>query len=751
METLTDEEVDAFAEIYCDLKEAASLLERAGLSRGRMPLSSENSQKLWRDIQRDLSHGMLIDGRRRLLAAALYEYPGNATFQKGFADTGGGVGPRPQAGPGMSAPAVGTAAPHGDGTSGDGSTGVVGRETSPPPGDAPVEYSADGAPRSGEELAIPPDASPDADERPGRHLPGAQGTSADSGSEATSDEPQVEPESRRRHLPVRAVSRAMGAAGSLGVRLPRRRRSRFLAGALVLLLFAGAGVVIDVVVRHSSRSSHCGLRPLDHYYGSLTKMGSVCVGVSDNIADFHVDDTGALAENRLTDVGLLIWHQNLQVKDFSPVTLIFIGDLTEPPTGTKSVLRTSEREKLLGVAAAQLANNMKPDTPKISILFASGGPRMDDGRTLGKQIVHMMSGGKRPDIVGVVGPEWSRQPTVDMLGNLLGHSIPVVTPTLALDQLTKGSHPFYFQIAAPDRDEAAAMVTFAAQKLVPGRATRQAIVLSSEDPTDLYQENLSKDIEDAAQASGFEVVPRPKYHGDDAPAGGDLTNAHVAGESLCGGQNTGGPFTGVVFFAGRAADFLGLLGGIRQRCAKGHYPEIIADGDVPAALAGPKNRDSYPEIPFSYVSLAAVNRSLKDCTDLIPDPTRAADESGDSADFWKSYDTLCGKSATIDPVLDETALVFYDAVKVYAEAVHRLSPAPADRNNIAGEIGKMSFKGVSGCVGWAGSDTGAPAHKPVTILDERQFPLNSTTTGGKPQQGVDVKPNGGAADKSCEN
>jgi tetratricopeptide (TPR) repeat protein len=82
---LSEQEIDAFAEVFVDERAARHLLEDAGLSMGRhAPWNAGSAVVFWREVSRHLTHGAIDHGRQRLCAAALKQYPHNPVFVAGW-------------------------------------------------------------------------------------------------------------------------------------------------------------------------------------------------------------------------------------------------------------------------------------------------------------------------------------------------------------------------------------------------------------------------------------------------------------------------------------------------------------------------------------------------------------------------------------------------------------------------------------------------------------------------------------------
>ncbi|WP_374121993.1 effector-associated domain EAD1-containing protein [Frankia sp. AiPa1] len=88
---LTAVEVETLATVFATPDAASGLLYRAGLPLERFPafVPGVHANGFWAAVSRDLGYGRAPGGRRRLLAVAAAEYPGNPTLRRDCATTHG--------------------------------------------------------------------------------------------------------------------------------------------------------------------------------------------------------------------------------------------------------------------------------------------------------------------------------------------------------------------------------------------------------------------------------------------------------------------------------------------------------------------------------------------------------------------------------------------------------------------------------------------------------------------------------------
>ncbi len=486
-----------------------------------------------------------------------------------------------------------------------------------------------------------------------------------------------------------------------------RKLPWILLGAGVLALVTAAVIAAYLLCRHPAPTEtvdRCVHSAGD--YGRVTTESGACIGISSNIDTFSMGAKGDADEN-LTDIGRIIMKENADAAGRgSPITLVYIADLTDPSV--------AERESMMGIAAAQYLDNRMSVPPPISILFANAGLRTQSAKKVGQYLLQLIGDGNPRDIVGVVGPGQSRDDTTALVHTLAVNGIPVVEPTLSLDDLAADNQGLpYFQIGPQDQSEATAMVQFAKNHLA-GTGWPETTILTTDDAKDRYPADLADDLKGAiSREHGMQAPTKIVYATPTGqiPAGSHDPSIDEVAERLCGtrGETPAGPYKGVVFFAGRGSDdFKNLRIDIANYCGdNGPFPTIVAGDDIAEMMANPQMRKDQKNLTFYYVSFADQNiEGRRPCN------------RHELASNEALHHDLCDTSAGIDAHLDERALVYYDAVNAYFWAERRL-PQPSTSYKTVGQALKgVSFGGASADIDWRGSRNGVPLNRIVIIVRE---------------------------------
>ena len=89
---LSDQEIEELARSYSTYSSAVHLLERAGMSRGRLPAYQGTSREFWWEVAFAVESGVIVDGRARILAHAAADFPVNRVFSAAVPPAGASRG-----------------------------------------------------------------------------------------------------------------------------------------------------------------------------------------------------------------------------------------------------------------------------------------------------------------------------------------------------------------------------------------------------------------------------------------------------------------------------------------------------------------------------------------------------------------------------------------------------------------------------------------------------------------------------------
>jgi hypothetical protein len=428
----------------------------------------------------------------------------------------------------------------------------------------------------------------------------------------------------------------------------------------------------------------------------------------------------------LDEVNQVILRQNNEAEQLHRqypqrpyISLADVEALSVPSPSTNAANGLSaERESLEGVAVAQWRqlNKTGNSDPIVRVLIVNAGNGMRQGTTVAQQLGHLAA--QDPSLVGVVGLDESRQPTVDTITALANAGLPIVAATLSADNLA-ANHPMYFQVSPNNSREAAVAATFAKQWLLknPG-LTASVRVYYSDDATDKYSVNLREDVLAAFAAKGFQTEAKAYL-----PSSTVITqSAHAqTGDQLIGNADTAGRDTcsyhGFVYFAGRGVpDFGDFLNGAAQ-C--GSQAVFIGDDDVSRYVADAAAREQNRALPFFFESFALA-------------PTSGL--RGAEKDFYHDlYALFSFETTTVGRSFDDHAALSYDAALTFITAVEYLREGdenlPVTPGTVWREIAAIhnsqpghpqvnnAIAGVSGQIDFGGDiDRHVPLSKPVAIM-----------------------------------
>lgn len=344
---------------------------------------------------------------------------------------------------------------------------------------------------------------------------------------------------------------------------------------------------------------HCGLNHGEPNTKRLLTINDECIGISANGFHFQPTDSAlSKVEDKIAEQN----HRAEMIHELNPrrpyLSVVYVAALssTAQPPGEL----VSQRESLEGIAVAQIRQLEKngENDPVVRILVANAGMLMKHGVKIAEILKQMMA--DDPSIVGVVGLDQSRQPTINTIVALSQAGLPMVASTLTADELTTYS-PMYFSVAPQNKRQAMVGAKYAREILTrpsPGRAAiaRKVRIIYSADSADNYSKSLRDDAYESFRDLGFMVDERAflPTSPPESPPPARTPGPRTIGQEICG-------YDGLVFFASRSEDFEVMLSGINDHC-KSRPPAILGGNFISRYVADPRLRQRYPTIPFNYLS-----------------------------------------------------------------------------------------------------------------------------------------------------
>jgi ABC-type branched-subunit amino acid transport system substrate-binding protein len=436
-----------------------------------------------------------------------------------------------------------------------------------------------------------------------------------------------------------------------------RRAAPILAAAAAVVLACAAGIWAIRSPTHVP----CPAGPATEWV-SVTTAHGICVGYSaydpDDPAGHGQGYLFASAEprgGRLVAAQKLVYRQNRTAEQAAArqpgrrlLTLVYFGQLGGLPGDY-----AAESEDLEGIALAQHEDNeerAQAGSPLIRVVLADTGPGIVDGPQVVRMLTPLI---QRGELIGAVGLDESRTPTITMIGELTALGLPVIGASLSGDVLPTTS-AMYFQVAPPDRVMADMIGQYLADH--PEQFADKNVRIYDQptvsDPTDLYTGDMVRDLTSTLADGSRRVVDNRRWHDWDA-----FTRD---GKSICD--------TDVLFFAGRDQDFPDFLGTVEGDSGCHHQKvTLMADDSANRFMASRAARQS-SNSSQSLVYMAKA--SLATCRNQGNEPG----DANAGQEFYSAatqYLNACADN-TAHPLGERVALT-YDAISLYDDAVQWLS------------------------------------------------------------------------------
>jgi hypothetical protein len=460
------------------------------------------------------------------------------------------------------------------------------------------------------------------------------------------------------------------------------------------LLLGGAGSIGYAQWRDTQQWSrqHCMLGQGDPHAKYLVTKEHPVTGIEECIG-LSADPLPMVDAPDLVQAQKVIARQNreaerkhAEIPSRPYVSVVYISEIS-----AAGDIFPTEVERLQGIAAQQLRQlDGSVADPLVRILFGNAGQEMRHGMLVADMLAQLMD--EDHTIIGVVGLAVSNAPTVDTIRALGAAGVPMIAAPLTADDLP-GVSPLYYQVSPQNQREAQMAARYARFRL---QVTGKVTVVSADDAEDAYATSLSSGAREEFSKEGFTVqtalyTPTPGNPKSDAPT------PRTVGQQLCG-------TSGLVFYAGRPADFAQLLDGINGSC-NSSPPEIITGDDVSRYVADTKSRQRFSRIPFDYLSLALGDQTCYSGGDL-------------NNALRTLFPAQC--ASTRNPSLDGHAALAYDALAGFVNAVKELAGTKitpgAVWHMINRTTGSTRIDGVSGVIDFGRDGSQVPLNKFLAVM-----------------------------------
>jgi ABC-type branched-subunit amino acid transport system substrate-binding protein len=435
------------------------------------------------------------------------------------------------------------------------------------------------------------------------------------------------------------------------------RRWRLWAIVVVGLLITGIGVYVAV-----------------DWFGRCDGEDSVvrgdtgeCVGVTAGGTDFERPELSAAVERvRVENEEVEKDPDHVSVALFLPMTPV--GDGVAPITWV--------RHHIEGAYLAQREHN-RTGRPKVRLLLANPGGRMDDWREVVDELVRRKE--PAPDhLVAVFGFGLSKVQTKDAMMALADAGLPMVGSTVTADELA--SVPSLLRPAPSDSRQAEAAATFARAK-----GYRTAVVVRDTRDDDLYSATWETSFRKAFTSKKHKVQDLALTFDS------SLDGVDNAFESML--PNICAVEADVLLFAGRGTHLVRLLRKLELRTCVLKQINVVTGDDLASVGALPEDRQLVlPNITVYRTDLAHTQA-------WVADAARPADKrlfnSARVAKFLPGGSGQCFQCLFPDSALDDGgAIMSHDALLTVTTVLARVS------GNVGGQVTasalKQGFNNING-------------------------------------------------------
>ncbi|MDT0306222.1 hypothetical protein RM780_04500 [Streptomyces sp. DSM 44917] len=486
---------------------------------------------------------------------------------------------------------------------------------------------------------------------------------------------------------------------------PGRRVRKAVAVLLAAALAAGLGVL---GVRALLAEGGCP--------GGQTREGGQCLGVTDGSHPFLPTAGGEALGERFRQVQERILTENERVAA-GPDRSVKVGLLAtltpdgEGPQSPERVLHALE-----GAYTAQMRANhtreLGDPAPLIQLYLANAGARHERWQAAVDGLVELADGPQ--PLVAVVGLSISTEASRAAALELSGHGIPVVASSASGDQLNSGEVPGLVRVTATNTDFVNALRTYVAGR----EELREAVLVHDTQAPDLHVHSLTEAFR-TVMAEQIGSNPEQPFEGtttEESPRPA-LVDAAV--------QNTCAMGADMVLFAGRTHDLDTFLEALGNRSCR-EDPISVLFVETGPVIA----EHRWPDLTAGRITV--VQASAMDPAWLREEGTGTAPEGFAAfrarfGEYVASDGDAAGAGAETpeEGLADGYAAANHDALAVAVRAL-RLAHVQDPDAELTGAWVRDAFfllhldnavRGASGTLSYTSGGEGAPAGKPVALIE----------------------------------
>lgn len=362
-----------------------------------------------------------------------------------------------------------------------------------------------------------------------------------------------------------------------------------------------------------------------------------------------------------------------------PYVSIAVVDIMHPDPGVDVATAAGVRHKLEGAYLEQLTANQpiagRPQVPQIRLLLGNEGSRESSWYDMAIDLESRVNG--TDHLVAVAGLGVSVDNTRHLVDELSTHQVAMVGSTITADGFNNIQG--MVRVAPTNTDEAQAAVKYLQRSGALAAAPR-ILLVQDQNPTDTYAQSLGTAFTAALDNPGL-LAPTFAYDSRLANAATVLAN-HA--DRVCSADKVG-----MVYFAGRGVDLVGLLNGLAGRSCRDTPITVVTGDDASELVDQALWRGAGANLALLFTALA--HSDMWDHDPAAASPITRSEFGNCDRCFHTLFPS--------DDLDDGNAIMSHDAVQTAVIAIRDMAgprgSAPST-SAVAQELLQVSVPGASG-------------------------------------------------------